>query len=114
MCDTYEKQCTTPIVTFDQLLFWVGFMVIADQQSTSRLHWIVLLLGGFHTEMSFLGAMGYIMSGFGLKEILSQVYAEGSVDAMLSGKHVTRAVRAHLLIESALSMLAPFAYVFWF
>ena len=53
--------------------------------------------------MSYLGSIGSLMVGSGLKEIISQVYAEGSVDQMLSGKAVSRAVRAHLLIDSALN-----------
>ena len=48
--------------------------------------------------MSFLGAVGSIMDGSGLKEMLTQVYAEGSVAKMLSGKAVAWAVRSHLLI----------------
>jgi len=80
-------------------------MVIEDQPTSSRLRKIVLLLGGFHTEMSMLGAIGVIMAGSGLKEMLAQVYAEGSVDKMLSGKAVARAVRGHLLIDSALNII---------
>ena len=53
--------------------------------------------------MSLLGAIGTIMDGSGLKEMLAQVYAEGSVDQMLSGKAVARAVRGHLLVDSALN-----------
>ena len=57
-------------------------MVIEDTTTSSCLRKIVLLLGGFHTEMSMLGAIGVIMGGSGLKEILAQVYAEGSADKM--------------------------------
>ena len=66
---------------------------------------IALLLGGFHTEMSLLGAVGSIMAGSGLKEMLAQVYAEGSVEQMLSGKAVARAVRGHFLIDSVLNII---------
>ena len=70
-------------------------MIIKSQPQESKLHQIILILGGFHTQMSFLGAIGSLMGGSGLEEIISQVYAEGSVDQMLSGKAVSRAVRAH-------------------
>ena len=56
--------------------------------------------------MSLLGAIGTIMDGSGLKEMLAQMYAEGSVDQMLSGKAVARAVRGHLLVDSALYIIA--------
>ena len=84
-------------------------MIMEDQPLASRLRRIVLLLGGFHTEVSFLGAIGTIMDGSGLKEMLAQVYAEGSVDQMLSGKAVARAVRGHLLVDSALNIIATSA-----
>jgi len=77
-------------------------MIMEDQPLASRLRCIVLLLGGFHTEMSLLGAIGTIMDGSGLKEMLAQVY-QGSVDQMLSGKAVARTVRGHLLVDSALN-----------
>ena len=48
--------------------------------------------------MSFLGEVESIMDGSDLKEMLTQVYAEGSVDKTLSGKAVAWAVRGHLLI----------------
>ena len=50
--------------------------------------------------MSFLGTEGSLIAGTGLKEVISLVYAEGSVDQMLTGKAVARAVRAHLLVDS--------------
>lgn len=109
MCDIAVQHKVTPIVTFDQQLYWIALMVIEDQPMSSRLRHIVLLLGGFHTEMSLLGAIGSIMAGSGLKETLSQVYAEGSVEQMLTGKAVARAVRGHFLIDSALNIIATSA-----
>jgi len=109
LCDIARKQGVTPIITFDQQLYWIAFMVIEDQPMSSFLRRIVLLLGGFHTEMSLLGAIGSIMAGSGLKEMLAQVYAEGSVDQMLSGKAVARAVRGHFLIDSALTIISTSA-----
>ena len=109
LCDIAEQQGVTPIITFDQQLYWVALMVIEDQPSVSRLRNIVLLLGGFHTEMSLLGAIGSIMAGSGLKEMLEQVYAAGSVDQMLSGKAVARAVRGHFLIDRALNIISTSA-----
>ena len=49
------------------------------------------------------------MDGSGLKEMLTQVYVEGSVDKMLSGKAVAQAVQGHLLIDSALNMIVTSA-----
>ena len=55
--------------------------------------------------MSFLGCILYLMNGSGLKELLEKVYAENAVMHMLSGKAVSRAVRGHLLLLSALYSL---------
>ena len=84
-------------------------MVIEDHLISSRLRRIVLLLGGFHTAMSLIGAIGSIMVGSGFKEMLAQVYAEGSIKQMLSGKAVSRAVRGHFLIDSALNIISTSA-----
>ena len=55
--------------------------------------------------MSFLGAVGYIMDGSGLKQLWSTIYAANSVDKMLSGPHFTRALRVHMLTHTALAVL---------
>ena len=61
---------------------------------------IVARLGGFHTLMSYLGAIGKVMKGFRIEELFNEVYAENTVQHIL--KAVSRALRAHLLPESAL------------
>ena len=45
------------------------------------------------------------MGGSGIKEVLCEVYAENSVQYILSGKSVSRAVRAHSLIDGVLNAL---------
>lgn len=109
LCDIAEQHKVTPVIMFDQQWYWIALIIMEDQPLASRLRRIVLLLGGFHTEMSLLGAIGTIMDGSGLKEMLAQVYAEGSVDQMLSRKAVARAVRGHLLVDSALNIIATSA-----
>ena len=66
---------------------------------------IVVRLGGFHLEMSFLGSIGHLMSASGLQHILELVYAPNAVVHMLTGKAIARAVRAHLLVDAALNGL---------
>ena len=45
------------------------------------------------------------MAGARLKESISQVYADGSVDQIMSGKAVARSVRTHILVDSALNVI---------
>ena len=49
-----------------------------------------------------MGSIGNMMAGSGLKELLEEVYAESTVPYFLSGKAYARALRAHLLVQSAL------------
>ena len=63
---------------------------------------MVCRLGGFHTIMSILGSVGKIMSGSGLSELLETCYSATTVIQMMSGRAVARALRGHMLVESAL------------
>ena len=81
----------TPVITFDQPL-WLKALVNA------KLMQIVLILGGFHLMMSFLGSIGS-----GLKDALQTIYGRNTVEHMISGKAVSRALRGHFLTESALT-----------
>ena len=97
------KHCITPIITFDQPLYWKASEIILDAPQNSPLKEIILLLGSFHTLMNLLGAIGSLMNGTGLKEILHAVYGENPVEHMMTGKSVQRAVRGHLLMDKSLS-----------
>ena len=95
----------TPIVTFDQPLWWKALTIQEGGPDDSDIQSIVLRLGGFHTEMSFLGSIGHVMAGTGLPELLECIYARNTVNHMMSGKAVSRAVRGHLLVSGALNAM---------
>jgi hypothetical protein len=86
-----------PCVTFDQPLWLKATGIIAEAKLD-----IVARLGGFHTMMSFFGSIGKVMKGSGIEELFAIVYAELSVEHMMTGKAISRALRAHLLAEFAL------------
>ena len=90
----------TPVVTFDQSLWYSASGIIAEKKLD-----IVYRLGGFHTLMSFINSIGYVMGGSGLEEVLTEVYVEDSVLHMLSGKACARAMRGYILIGSTLNIL---------
>ena len=94
-----------PIITFDQPLYWKASEIIANAPDNSHLKEIVLLLGCFHTLMNFLGAVGYLMNGTGLKDILQVIYGENAVQHVLTGKAVQRAIRGHLLVNKRLGQM---------
>lgn len=95
----------TCIVTFDQPLYWKARDIIAAFDPTSDLSKIVVRLGGFHLLMSFIGGIGYIMSGSGLEDIFKLIYAENCVQHIISGHAYGRAVRAHLLVHLSMTKI---------
>lgn len=95
----------TPTVTFDQPLWWKAMIIIENSSITCTTRKIVLKLGGFHSLMSFIGCIGHLMEGTGLQELLEEIYASNTTPHILSGKAISRAVRAHSLIESALHII---------
>ncbi|KAG8198223.1 hypothetical protein JTE90_015319 [Oedothorax gibbosus] len=52
--------------------------------------------------MSFISAIGFIMSGSGLEELYGTVYAKNSAQQIKKGKAYSRAIRALFLVEEAL------------
>ncbi len=100
-----EKYHCHPIVTFDQPLWFKALQIITSEEDTSPIASIVLILGGFHTEMSYLGAIGHTMQGSGLEELLESIYAKNTIPHMLSGKAISRATRGHYIVDSALNAL---------
>ena len=101
-CKRHE---VTPILTFDQPLWWKGQLIIANEPAGGDLHALILRLGGFHAEMSLLGCIGSVMAASGLEELLGVVFAPNTVKHVLSGKALARAIRGHMLVDSALSAL---------
>lgn len=99
-----SKQCeihkiSSCIITFDQPLYIKAAEITASSSDLSN---VIIRLGGFHLLMSFLGSIGFIMTGSGLDALWETVYAPASVMHMLTGHAYARAVRAHLLNSAAI------------
>jgi len=82
----------TPIITFDQPLWWKAMTILITEPVGSDLRSVVLKLGGFHTEMSFLSCIGHLITASGLQELLELIYASNAVVHMTTGKAIARAV----------------------
>ena len=99
-----QKQNVEPVLTFDQPL-WLKCMMVKTKVDLSA----TILLGNFHAQMSFLVSIGYVMKNSGIKEVLSTVYVEKSVEKsvhkMLEGKQYERAMRAHDLLVTVLKQI---------
>ena len=89
-------------VTFDQPLYVKAAEIVASSPDIKS---ICVRLGGFHTLMSYMGSIGYVMAGSGLEALWETVYAPNTVVHMLSGHAYARALRAHLLSSAAIVSL---------
>lgn len=96
-CPEHQK---TTFVTFDQPLYIKAKQIVSDP--SSGLSNVIVRLGGFHLLMSYMGSIGFIMSGSGLQELWKIIYAAASTDVMMKGHAYARALRAHLLTQEAL------------
>lgn len=105
VCKEASRFGKTPVITFDQPLYWKTQMIINSEPSDSPLKCVVVLLGGFHIRMSFLGCIGALMEDTGLSEVLQIAYPENTVRHILSGKAVSRAIRAHNMVDCALNVI---------
>jgi len=76
-----------------------------DAPQSSHLKSIFLMLGCFHTFMNLLGAIGTLMEGTGLRNIMEVVYGGNAVQHMMTGKSVQRAFPGHFLVDRCLNHL---------
>ena len=63
---------------------------------------IVILLGNFHLQISFLGSIGYVTKNSRLEQTFSTVYGDKSVKVIMTAKAYERSMRAHCLATAAL------------
>ena len=100
-----QKHC---FCTFDQPLCLKAWEILASidpNNDPHNLSSVIVRLGGFHLLMSYLGTVGMIMQGSGLKEAFCQIFAELSADKALAGHAFSRAVRGHLLVQTSLASI---------
>ena len=97
VCSLAKIYSMTPILTFDQPLFWKAIELQASFISNNNIHNCVLRLGGFHMCMSFLGAIGRLMQGSGISSVFERIYAELSDGTILSGKEMSRGTKVDIL-----------------
>ncbi|CAC5369344.1 unnamed protein product [Mytilus coruscus] len=105
ICKEANRLRVTPSITFDQPLYWKALMILHNEPRDGQLKSVVLRLGGFHIQMSFLRCICHTMQSSGLYELLENIYASNTIEHMMSGKSVSRAVRRHNIIDCALYIL---------
>ncbi|MES9884476.1 MAG: hypothetical protein ABW185_26830 [Sedimenticola sp.] len=93
------------IVTQDEAVYEISYTL--RKNNPSHFPQLILRLGGFHLLMNYLGAIGKIMAGSGLKDMLvtSGIVHEGTANKILSGKGYYQSINAHMCAyESLLHM----------
>ena len=96
-----------PSITFDQPLYVKACNIVSSMNMN-----IFLGLVGFHQFMSFLGSIGCLMEGSGLRAALENLYAPVTVGLMFSGKAFTREIRGQILCASV--VLSLLLEEFWY
>ena len=96
-----------PSITFDQPLYVKACNIVSSMNMN-----IFLGLVGFHQFMSFLGSIGCLMEGSGLRAALENLYAPVTVGLMFSGKAFTREIRGQILFASV--VLSLLLEEFWY
>lgn len=95
-------------VTFDQPLYLKARFILScvdEHDDPYGLSKVRVRLGGFHTLMSFIGSIAFIMDGSGLKEAFLVIFAENSAEKALDARAYSRGIRGHFLIQIALTKL---------
>ena len=60
--------------------------------------------------MIMSGCIGRIMASSCLKEVFEVIYVDNTISHLISGKAISRAIRAHFIVQSALYILLMTSY----
>ncbi|KAK4309970.1 hypothetical protein Pmani_018437 [Petrolisthes manimaculis] len=92
------------VVTYDLAVALKAYSIQAIEQP--RFDKLLIMLGNFHTELAFYGAIGTMINESGMEYILkeAEVLAEGSMMGFLKGKFYNRCIRIHELLANVLEI----------
>lgn len=101
-----------PILACDQPLFAISKKIQWNWPSTYGENKLVVMFGGFHTELAALKAIGKWIEDSGWTNAIVQagVTTPGTADSFLKASHVSRTRHAHQVTASALYILMHRAY----
>lgn len=90
------------VVTMDEGLYNKAKML--QWEKTEEMKNVILILGGFHTQMTFSKVMGKFLESSGISDmwVESEVFGETTAGNILKGKLWNRVIRAHKLSYEAL------------
>ena len=95
-----------------------GYLLLFDKAAAKKAYdivWkqpdlygkVIIHLGGFHTMLSYLAALGNFVRGSGFEEITIEagLCASGSLEQVMKGKHYNRCMRVHTTMTEALERM---------
>lgn len=90
------------VVTYDLAVALKAYSIQALE--TPLFDNLLIMLGNFHVELAFFGAIGTMISESGIEVILSEAdtLAEGSMLGFMKGKFYNRCTRVHELVANVL------------
>ena len=83
------------VVTYDLAIALKAYSIQALE--SPQFDKMIIMLGNFHIELAFYGAIGTMINGSGIQFILSKadILAEGSMLGFIKGKFYNRCVRVN-------------------
>ena len=90
------------VVTMDEGLYNKAIML--QWAKTEAFKDVIIILGGFHTQMNFSKATGKYVESSGIPDmwVESEVFGEATAQNIVKGKHWNRVARAHKISYEAL------------
>ncbi len=90
------------VVTYDLAIALKAYSIQALQAPTFDK--LIILLGNFHFELAFFGAVGTFLADSGVEYLLNEAgaLAEGSVAGFMKGKFYNRCTRIHKILAAVM------------
>ena len=91
--------------TCDQAIYDIAYGL--KVKKTHKYSKLILRLGGFHLALNFMGAIGHIMQGTGLEQVLveGRVCTTGVVKRIMAGKDYYDILQAYTIVQTAMFQL---------
>ena len=106
-----EMQEEYAIVTYDLAVASKAYCI--QQLEAPMFDKLLVLLGNFHVEIAFFGALGTFIQESGVEVILteSNVLSAGSLNGFMKGKYFNRCTRIHQILATVLEKLLYQAFL---
>jgi len=101
------------IITVDQAIYEV--VLGLQKKNPQKYAKVILRMGGFHIGQNLMGAIGHLMQGTGIEDIMveADVCLRGTANKIVSGKDYYAMLRAHSMVHAAMFTLHWEAFSRW-